>query len=75
MDFAEVPVAPPPSATASPPSAPASVSAWSSPPTSSRPPVSPSRSRLTLPYVWIGFAVIEALALLGIAFGFIWAGN
>ena len=32
----------------------------------------PESSRLTLPYVWIGFAVIEALALLGIAFGFIW---
>ncbi len=30
---------------------------------------------MTLPYVWIGFAVIEALALLGIAFGFIWAGS
>mgnify|MGYP004553104515 CR=1 FL=1 len=35
----------------------------------------PESSRLTLPYVWIGFAVIEALALLGIAFGFIWQGN
>ena len=35
----------------------------------------PESSRLTLPYVWIGFAVIEALALLGIAFGFIWAGQ
>ncbi|XVU24494.1 F0F1 ATP synthase subunit C [Actinoplanes sp. CA-054009] len=35
----------------------------------------PESSRLTLPYVWIGFAVIEALALLGIAFGFIWAGE
>ena len=34
----------------------------------------PESSRLTLPYVWIGFAVVEALALLGIAFGFIWAG-
>ena len=32
-------------------------------------------SRLTLPYVWIGFAVVEALALFGIAFGFIWAGK
>ncbi|GAA2612612.1 ATP synthase subunit c family protein [Paractinoplanes durhamensis] len=31
----------------------------------------PESSRLTLPYVWIGFAVIEALALLGIAFGFV----
>jgi F-type H+-transporting ATPase subunit c len=35
----------------------------------------PESSRLTLPYVWIGFAVIEALALFGIAFGFIWQGN
>ena len=35
----------------------------------------PESSRLTLPYVWIGFAVIEALALLGIAFGFIWQGQ
>ena len=35
----------------------------------------PESSRLTLPYVWIGFAVIEALALLGIAFGFIWQGS
>jgi len=34
----------------------------------------PESSRLTLPYVWIGFAVIEALALFGIAFGFIWQG-
>ena len=30
---------------------------------------------MTLPYVWIGFAVIEALALLGIAFGFIWQAS
>jgi F-type H+-transporting ATPase subunit c len=35
----------------------------------------PESSRMTLPYVWIGFAVIEALALLGIAFGFIWMGQ
>jgi F-type H+-transporting ATPase subunit c len=35
----------------------------------------PESSRLTLPYVWIGFAVVEALALLGIAFGFIWQGS
>jgi F-type H+-transporting ATPase subunit c len=34
----------------------------------------PESSRLTLSYVWIGFAVVEALALFGIAFGFIWAG-
>ena len=75
MDYSpKLPAAPPPSATASRPSAPASVSAWSSPPTSSRPRASPSRPRLTQPYVWIGFAVVEALALLGIAFGFIWQG-
>ncbi|MEJ3750918.1 ATP synthase F0 subunit C [Actinomycetes bacterium KLBMP 9797] len=35
----------------------------------------PESSRLTLPYVWIGFAVIEALALLGIAFGVVWQGE
>lgn len=32
----------------------------------------PESSRMTLPYVWIGFAVVEALALLGIAFGIVW---
>jgi F-type H+-transporting ATPase subunit c len=31
----------------------------------------PESSRVTLPYVWIGFAIIEALALFGIAFGFV----
>jgi F-type H+-transporting ATPase subunit c len=31
----------------------------------------PESSRLTLPFVWVGFALIEALALLGIAFGFV----
>jgi F-type H+-transporting ATPase subunit c len=31
----------------------------------------PESSRLTLPYVWVGFALVEALALLGIAFGFV----
>ena len=31
----------------------------------------PESGRITLPYVWIGFAVVEALALLGIAFGFV----
>lgn len=31
----------------------------------------PESSRLTLPFVWVGFAVVEALALLGIAFGFV----
>jgi F-type H+-transporting ATPase subunit c len=30
----------------------------------------PESSRMTLPFVWIGFAVVEALALLGIAFGY-----
>jgi F-type H+-transporting ATPase subunit c len=34
----------------------------------------PESARLTQPFVWIGFAVVEALALLGVAFGFIWAG-
>jgi F-type H+-transporting ATPase subunit c len=34
----------------------------------------PESSRLTQPFVWIGFAVVEALALLGIAFGFLWQG-
>jgi F-type H+-transporting ATPase subunit c len=31
----------------------------------------PESSKMTLPYVWIGFALIELLALLGIAFGFV----
>jgi F-type H+-transporting ATPase subunit c len=35
----------------------------------------PESSRMTLPFVWIGFAVVEALALLGIAFGIVWQGN
>jgi F-type H+-transporting ATPase subunit c len=30
---------------------------------------------MTLPFVWIGFAVVEALALLGIAFGIVWQGG
>jgi F-type H+-transporting ATPase subunit c len=34
----------------------------------------PESSRLTLPFMWIGFAVVEALALLGIAFGFVFVG-
>lgn len=33
----------------------------------------PESSRMTQPYMWIGFAVVEALALLGIAFGFVFA--
>jgi F-type H+-transporting ATPase subunit c len=32
----------------------------------------PESARLTQPFMWIGFAVVEALALLGIAFGIIW---
>jgi F-type H+-transporting ATPase subunit c len=35
----------------------------------------PESSRLTQPFMWIGFAVVEALALFGIAFGFIWSGQ
>jgi F-type H+-transporting ATPase subunit c len=31
----------------------------------------PESSRITMPFVWIGVALIEALALFGIAFGFI----
>jgi F-type H+-transporting ATPase subunit c len=31
----------------------------------------PESARITQPFLWIGFAVIEALALLGIAFGFV----
>jgi len=33
----------------------------------------PESARLTQPFMWIGFAVVEALALFGIAFGFIWS--
>jgi F-type H+-transporting ATPase subunit c len=32
----------------------------------------PEAARITQPFMWIGFAVVEVLALLGIAFGFIW---
>jgi len=35
----------------------------------------PESSRITQPFLWIGFAVIEVLALLGIAFGIIWQGD
>ena len=31
----------------------------------------PESARLTQQWVWIGFAIIEALALFGIAFGFV----
>lgn len=30
----------------------------------------PESAKLTQPFMWIGFAVVEALALLGIAFGY-----
>ena len=30
----------------------------------------PESARLTVQFLWIGFAVVEALALLGIAFGY-----
>ncbi|HEX6074752.1 MAG TPA: F0F1 ATP synthase subunit C [Micromonosporaceae bacterium] len=33
----------------------------------------PESSRLTQPFMWVGFALIEALALLGIAFGFVFS--
>ena len=33
----------------------------------------PESARLTQQWVWIGFAVVEALALLGIAFGFVFS--
>jgi F-type H+-transporting ATPase subunit c len=33
----------------------------------------PESARMTQPFMWIGFAVVEALALLGIAFGFVFA--
>lgn len=35
----------------------------------------PESSRITQPFVWIGFAVIEALALLAIAFGFVFTSD
>ena len=35
----------------------------------------PESARITQPFVWIGFAVIEVLALLGVAFGFVFGGN
>ena len=31
----------------------------------------PESARITLPYTFIGMALVEALALLGIAFGFV----
>ena len=35
----------------------------------------PEAARITQPFLWIGFAVVEVLALLAIAFGFIWQGD
>ena len=35
----------------------------------------PESARITQPFVWIGFAVIEVLALLGVAFGFVFGGD
>jgi F-type H+-transporting ATPase subunit c len=35
----------------------------------------PESGRITQPFVWIGFAVIEALALLAIAFGFVFTST
>lgn len=33
----------------------------------------PESARMNTPFLWIGFAVVEALALLGIAFGFVFS--
>jgi F-type H+-transporting ATPase subunit c len=33
----------------------------------------PASARINLPWLFLGFALIEALALFGIAFGFVWA--
>lgn len=35
----------------------------------------PEAARITQPFMWIGFAVVEVLALLGIAFGVVWQGQ
>ncbi|MGH8794784.1 MAG: ATP synthase F0 subunit C [Stackebrandtia sp.] len=35
----------------------------------------PESSKLTQPYMWIGFALVEALALMGIAFGFVFQAS
>jgi F-type H+-transporting ATPase subunit c len=35
----------------------------------------PESARITQQWVWIGFAVVEALALFGIAFGFVFSSN
>lgn len=31
----------------------------------------PESARMTTPFLWVGFALIEALAFFGIAFGFV----
>jgi F-type H+-transporting ATPase subunit c len=33
----------------------------------------PESSRMTQPFMWLGFALIEALALFGIAFAFVFS--
>lgn len=35
----------------------------------------PESSRMTQPFLWLGFALIEALALFGIAFAFVFQGG
>ena len=35
----------------------------------------PESARITQQWVWIGFAVVEALALFGIAFGFVFSSS
>jgi F-type H+-transporting ATPase subunit c len=35
----------------------------------------PESARMTQPFLWLGFALIEALALFGIAFAFVFQGG
>ena len=35
----------------------------------------PESATLTRTYLFLGFVLVEALALFGIAFGFVWAGK
>jgi F-type H+-transporting ATPase subunit c len=35
----------------------------------------PESARMTQPFMWVGFALIEALALFGIAFAFVFQGG
>ena len=35
----------------------------------------PESAGLTRTYLFLGFAIVEALALFGIAFGFVWMGK